>query len=213
MAPPRQLGMRQLLLSPLVALREASKTATFWALFFTFYVCGLSTNGLIQTHWIAMCGDFGVVPVSAAGMLAIIGCFDFVGTILCAWLSDRYANRWLLFVFYGLRGVSLIYLPFSDFTLPSLSIFAVLYGLDWDATVPPTVKLAAERFGPEKASLIFGWIFAGHQLGAATAAFGAGLSRTVLATYLPAFFAAGALCIIAALITLAISRHPKPVAA
>jgi hypothetical protein len=94
-APPRQLGMRKLLLSPLVALREASKTATFWALFFTFYVCGLSTNGLIQTHWIALCHDFGVVPVSAAGMLAIIGCFDFVGTILSGWLSDRYDNRWL----------------------------------------------------------------------------------------------------------------------
>ena len=209
-APPRQLGMRQLLLSPLVALREASKTATFWALFFTFYVRGLSTNGLIQTHWIAMCGDFGVVPVSAAGMLAIVGCFDFVGTILSGWLSDRYDNRWLLFVFYGLRGVSLIYLPFSGFTLSSLSIFAVFYGLDWVATVPPTVKLVAERFGPEKASLIFGWIFAAHQLGAATAAFGAGATRTEFATYLPALYIAGAFCIAASLVVISLPKISKP---
>jgi MFS family permease len=209
-APPRQLGMRQLLLSPLVALREASKTATFWALFFTFYVCGLSTNGLIQTHWIALCGDFGVVPVSAAGMLAIIGCFDFVGTILSGWLSDRYDNRWLLFVFYGLRGVSLIYLPFSGFTLSSLSIFAVFYGLDWVATVPPTVKLVAERFGPEKAGLIFGWIFAAHQLGAATAAFGAGATRTEFATYLPALYIAGVFCIAASLVIIILPKMSEP---
>src|SRR5260221_7443200 len=104
--------MRQLLLSPLVALREASETATFWALFFTFYVCGLSTNGLIQTHWIALCGDFGVVPVSAAGMLAIIGFLDFLGTILSGWPSDRYLNRSLLFFFYLLRGFSPVYRPF-----------------------------------------------------------------------------------------------------
>jgi predicted MFS family arabinose efflux permease len=118
-----------------------------------------------------------------------------------------------LFWYYGLRGLSLLLLPFTDFSFYGLSLFAMFYGLDWIATVPPTVRLTAQRFGPERANLVFGWIFAGHQLGAGAAAFGAGLSRTVLATYLPAFFAAGALCVVAALITLTIARHPKPVAA
>ena len=106
-----------------------------------------------------------------------------------------------------------MFLPFTDFSFYGLSLFAMFYGLDWIATVPPTVRLTAQRFGPERANLVFGWIFAGHQLGAATAAFGAGLSRTVLLSYLPAFFTAGALCIVAALIILAISRHPKPAVA
>ena len=109
-----------------------------------------------------------------------MGIFDFFGTIGSGWLSDRFDNRWLLFWYYGLRGLSLLFLPFSHFSFYGLSIFAVFYGLDWIATVPPTVKIAADRFGPEKAGLVFGWIFAGHQLGAATAAFGAGLSRTEL---------------------------------
>jgi predicted MFS family arabinose efflux permease len=138
-----------------------------------------------------------------------MGVFDFVGTIVSGWLSDRYDNRWLLFWYYGLRGLSLLFLPFTDFSFYGLSLFAMFYGLDWIATVPPTVRLTAQRFGPERANLVFGWIFAGHQLGAGTAAFGAGLSRTVLQSYLPAFFVAGALCIVAALITLAIARAPK----
>jgi predicted MFS family arabinose efflux permease len=142
-----------------------------------------------------------------------MGIFDFFGTIMSGWLSDRYDNRWLLFWYYGLRGLSLVFLPFSDFSFYGLSLFAMFYGLDWIATVPPTVRLTAQRFGAERANLVFGWIFAGHQLGAGTAAFGAGLSRTVYATYLPAFFIAGALCIIAALIVLGISRPPKPATA
>lgn len=213
--PARQHGLATLMLSPLVALRDAARTYTFWVLFATFFICGLSTNGLIQTHWITLCGDFGVAPVGAAGMLAVIGVFDFVGTILAGWLSDRYDNRWLLFWFYGLRGLSLIYLPFTDFTLYGLSIFAVFYGLDWVATVPPTVKLAAERFGPERATLVFGWVFAGHQLGAATAAFGAGATRTEFATYLPALYVAGAFCLVAAMLVMSLTHQakPKPVAA
>lgn len=199
-----------LLMSPLIALREASGSATFWVLFATFYVCGLSTNGLIQTHWISLCSDFGVAPVGAAGMLAVIGIFDFIGTIFSGWLSDRYDNRWLLFAFYGLRGLSLILLPFTDFTVYGLSIFAVFYGLDWVATVPPTVRLAAERFGPEKASLTFGWIFAGHQLGAATAAFGAGATRTAFSTYLPALYIAGVMCLFASLLILTLGRKVEP---
>lgn len=205
--PAQQHGLGTLLMSPLLALREAVGTHTFWVLFLTFFVCGLSTNGLIQTHWISLCGDFGVPPVGAAGMLAVIGIFDFAGTIASGWLSDRYDNRWLLFAFYALRGLSLIYLPFSDFNLYALSIFAVFYGLDWVATVPPTVKLAAERFGRERANLVFGWIFAGHQLGAATAAFGAGASRTEFATYLPALYVAGTFCLFAALLVLTIGRR------
>ena len=121
------------------ALYEARASRTFWVLFATFFVCGLSTNGLIQTHWVSLCGDYGVAPVAAASALAVIGAFDFVGTILSGWLSDRYDNRWLLFVYYGLRGLSLIALPFTDFSVVGLSAFAVFYGLDWVATVPPTV--------------------------------------------------------------------------
>src|SRR6478609_2429447 len=193
-------------------LRDASKQPVFWILFATFFVCGASTNGLVQVHLIPMCLDFGIPQVQAASLLAAMGVFDFVGTLASGWLSDRYDNRKLLFWYYGLRGLSLLFLPFSDFSLYGLSLFAMFYGLDWIATVPPTVRLTAQRFGLERANLVFGWIFAGHQLGAGVAAFGAGLSRTVLNTYLPAFFVAGALCIVAALITLAISR-PKPAVA
>jgi sugar phosphate permease len=190
-------------------LRDVSKSQVFWALFLTFAICGASTNGLVQVHLIPMCMDFGIPQVQAASLLAAMGVFDFFGTIVSGWLSDRYDNRWLLFWYYGLRGLSLVYLPFSDFSFYGLSLFAMFYGLDWIATVPPTVRLTAQRFGAERANLVFGWIFAGHQIGAGFAAFAAGLSRTLLASYLPAFFAAGALCIIAALVALGISR-PKP---
>jgi sugar phosphate permease len=189
-------------ITPWHALRDARRTGVFWVLFGTFFICGASTNGLIQTHFIPLCADFGLPAVGAASVLAAMGMFDIVGTVGSGWLSDRYDNRWLLFWYYGLRGLSLMYLPFSDFTFYGLSLFALFYGLDWIATVPPTVKLTVARFGRERANLVFGWIFAGHQLGAATAAFGAGVSRTVLLSYLPAFFAAGALCLIAAVLIL-----------
>jgi MFS family permease len=194
-------------------LRDASKRGVFWVLFATFFVCGASTNGLVQVHLIPMCLDFGIPQVQAASLLAAMGIFDFFGTICSGWLSDRFDNRWLLFWYYGLRGLSLVALPFTDFSFYGLSLFAMFYGLDWIATVPPTVRLTTQSFGPERANLAFGWIFAGHQIGAATAALGAGISRTLLATYLPAFFAAGALCIIAALMVLTIGRAPKPVVA
>ena len=190
-------------------LRDASKTRVFWILFATFFICGASTNGLVQVHLIPMCLDFGIPQVQAASLLAAMGIFDFFGTIISGWLSDRYDNRYLLAWYYGLRVLSLVLLPFTNFSFYGLSLFAMFYGLDWIATVPPTVRLTAQRFGPERANLVFGWIFAGHQLGAATAAFGAGLSRTLLASYLPAFFVAGALCIIASLLTLSISRPVK----
>ncbi|MFT0877744.1 MFS transporter [Rhodopseudomonas sp. G2_2311] len=195
------------------ALRDAAKTRVFWVLFGTFFICGASTNGLVQVHLIPLCADFNIPQVQAAGLLAAMGVFDFIGTILSGWLADRYDNRWLLFWYYGLRGLSLLALPFTDFSFYGLSLFAVFYGLDWVATVPPTVRLTAQKFGPERANLVFGWIFAGHQLGAATAAFGAGLSRDLLASYLPAFFIAGALCVIAAAAALTISKAAKPAVA
>ncbi len=185
-------------LQPFQVLAEASRNRTFWILASTFFICGLSTNGLLQTHFISLCGDNGMTAVPAASVLAMMGAFDLVGTTLSGYLSDRYDNRKLLFWYYGLRGLSLFWLPFSTFTFYGLSIFAMFYGLDWIATVPPTVKLAAQEFGREKAGMIFGWIFAAHQLGAATAAYGAGLTRTLLLTYNPALFAAGAACLVAA---------------
>jgi MFS family permease len=210
-APPPSTA--PVMAAALGTLRDSSKSMVFWILFATFFICGASTNGLVQVHLIPMCLDFGIPQVQAASLLAAMGIFDFFGTIVSGWLSDRYDNRWLLFWYYGLRGLSLVFLPFSDFTFYGLSLFAVFYGLDWIATVPPTVRLTAQRFGAERANLVFGWIFAGHQLGAGAAAFGAGLSRTVYATYLPAFFIAGALCIVAALIVLAIARPVKVAAA
>jgi MFS family permease len=205
--PPAQgAGLASLLMSPLLVLKDAARTPIFWVLFATFFVCGCSTNGLIQTHFVTLCHDYGMAATAAASVLAMMGIFDFVGTIGSGWLSDRFDNRWLLFWYYGLRGLSLLYLPFTDFSFYGLSLFAVFYGLDWIATVPPTVKLIANRFGPEKAGMVFGWVFAGHQIGAASAAFGAGLIRTEYDTYLPAFFIAGALCIIAALLVITVRK-------
>jgi MFS family permease len=187
-------------------LAEGARHPAFWILFGTFFVCGLSTNGLIQTHFISLCGDYGMSGVEAASMLAMMGCLDIIGTIGSGYLSDRYDNRWLLFWYYGLRGLSLLWLPFSSFSFVGLSVFVAFYGLDWIATVPPTVKLAAQIFGRERASVIFGWIFTGHQIGAAIAAFGGGFTRTAFGSYLPAFFAAGAICLIAAGLILLIGR-------
>ena len=146
-------------------------------------------------------------------MLAIIGVCDFLGTVGSGWLSDRYDNRALLFVYYGLRGLSLLYLPGSSFSLFGLSLFSVFYGLDWVATVPPTVRLAAQAFGRDRAGVAFGWIFSAHMIGGAVAAYGAGYSRTTLQTYLPAFYAAGALCLVAAMLVWLIQRRPAAVAA
>lgn len=205
--PPAQSSLGEMLATPLLALREASRDRVFWLLFGTFFVCGATTNGLIQTHFIALCSDHGMEPTMAAGMLAAIGIFDFFGTVASGWLSDRMSARTLLFWYYGLRGLALLGLPFSHFTVFGLSPFVVFYGLDWVATVPPTVKLAAERFGP-RANVVFGWVFAGHQIGAACAAWGAGLTRTLYETYLPAFVVAGSLCLLAALALAVVRERP-----
>src|SRR5476651_1392726 len=198
--------------TPFQVLRSVSGSRVFWIMFGTFFICGLSTNGLIQTHFISLCGDAGLSAVPAASVLAMMGAFDLVGTITSGWLSDRYDNRKLLFWYYGLRGLSLLWLPYSEFTLYGLSLFAMFYGLDWIATVPPTVRLVASTFGKERAGMVFGWVFAGHQLGAATAAYGAGRIRTLMMTYNPALFAAGAACLVAACIVMLIKR-PAAVAA
>jgi predicted MFS family arabinose efflux permease len=195
-------------MGPFAMLKEVSHSRVFWALAGSFFICGLSTNGLVQTHFIALCGDNGLSAVPAASVLAMMGAFDLVGTMLSGYLSDRYDNRKLLFWYYALRGLSLFWLPLSTYTFYGLSLFAMFYGLDWIATVPPTVKLAAQEFGKERAGLVFGWVFAAHQLGAATAAYGAGLTRTLLLTYNPALFAAGAACFIAAMLVMTI-RAPR----
>ena len=151
-------------------LWTAMHKPTFWLLFGTFFICGFTTNGLVGTHLIALCADQGIPEVRAAGLLALMGLFDLIGTTGSGWLTDRFDARKLLFMYYGLRGVSLIYLPFSDFSFYGLSLFAVFYGLDWIATVPPTLRLATEAFGDRDAPVVFGWIAAGHQMGAASAA-------------------------------------------
>ncbi|CAN7478117.1 MFS transporter [Pseudorhodoferax sp. LjRoot39] len=197
---------------PFQTLASASRVPAFWVLAGTFFICGLSTNGLVQTHFISLCGDYGLGPVPAASVLAMMGIFDLIGTTASGWLSDRYDSRKLLFWYYGLRGLSLFWLPYSEFTIAGLSLFAVFYGLDWIATVPPTVKLAAAEFGPERAPLVFGWVFAAHQLGAAVAAYGAGLSRSVLASYTPALFTAGAACLVAAAAVLLVRARTAPAA-
>ena len=186
-------GGRASVMLALSSLRRGSRQPVFWLLFGTFFICGLTTNGLVGTHMIAFCGDHGIAPVQAAGLLSLMGFFDLFGTTASGWLSDRYDPRKLLFVYYGLRGASLIALPFLDFGASSLTIFAIFYGLDWIATVPPTVRLANRAFGERDAPIMFGWIAMGHQIGAAIAAFAAGLIREQAGSYLPAFVIAGVL--------------------
>ncbi len=181
-----------------LALRDGLRSRDFWLLAGTFFVCGASTNGLVGTHLITACIDHGIPEVRAAGLLALMGIFDFVGTTGSGWLTDRIDSRKLLFWYYGLRGLSLLYLPFSfDTSFYGLSLFAMFYGLDWIATVPPTVRLAEQSFGKQNAAIMFGWIAATHQVGAASAAWGAGYLRTATGTYLSAFIAAGLLCLLA----------------
>jgi sugar phosphate permease len=190
------------------ALGVGLRHRDFWLLAGSFFVCGASTNGLIGTHLIPACMDHGIGEVTASGLLAAMGVFDFVGTTLSGWLSDRCDNRVLLAWYYGLRGLSLVFLPFAfDYPVWGLGAFAVFYGLDWIATVPPTVRLAANAFGRERAGIMFGWIAAAHQAGAATAAGVAGLIRADLGSYLAAFTLSGALCLGAALLVLFIGRR------
>lgn len=196
------------------ALGRASKAPAFWILAGTFFICGASTNGLIGTHFIAACGDHGIAEVRAATLLAAMGIFDLVGTTASGWLSDRIDNRVLLATYYGLRGLSLLLLPAAlDASFAGLSFFAVFYGLDWIATVPPTVRLATQAFGNEEGPIVYGWIGAAHQLGAGAIAFGAGSIRTVFNSYTPAFAISGLLCLAAACAIFALRDARSPAAA
>ena len=194
------------------ALGEGVHSRDFWLLSVTFFVCGFTTNGLVGTHMIALCSDHGMDAVAAGGLLAIMGLFDLVGTTASGWLTDRIDPRQLLFAYYGLRGLSLIYLPFANFTFFGLSLFAVFYGLDWIATVPPTLAVANRTFGIKKAPILFGWISASHQIGAASAAFFAGASRTGTGSYLQSFVIAGFVALVAAFLALMIGTKRQEVA-
>lgn len=205
--PPRPTGNAFGL--SLNALGLGMRSTIFWVLAFTFGICGVSSLGLMP-HFVTLCGDYGISPITSTGLLAAIGVCDMFGTIGSGWLSDRFDNRWLLAGYYGFRGVALIWLPYSGFTMVGLTFFAVLYGLDFIATVPPSVKLTAQNFGREQAPLVFGWIFAAHQLGAGLMAFAAGVTRDELHTYLPAFFTAGVLCLAATLSLWLLRGRSKP---
>ncbi|MFT4264489.1 MAG: MFS transporter [Nocardioides sp.] len=195
----------------LVTLRQVATSWTFWALFASFWVCGWSTNGLIGTHFIPAAHDHGMPETTSAGLLALIGVFDIVGTIASGWLTDRIDPRLLLFVYYLLRGLSLLWVDqlLGDAIHPSLFLFVLFYGLDWVATVPPTVALCREHFGLERSGVVFGWVFASHMVGAGVAASFAGWTRQATGTYLGAWITAGILCLGAAVVCLMIPRRPE----
>jgi MFS family permease len=189
------------------ALRDARKVRNFWYLVGSFFVCGLSTSGLIGTHFIPAAHDHGMSQVTAASLLALIGVFDVVGTITSGYLTDRIDPRKLLFFYYSLRGLSLFLLPSILFSTVELStlVFVIFYGLDWIATVPPTVMLCRQVLGPEKGAIIYGWVFAAHQIGGSIAAFGAGVLRIKFGDYAAAFYITGVLCLITSYFVLQIT--------
>jgi MFS family permease len=193
-------------------LTHGARRPVFWVLAFTFFICGVSSYGLTQTHFVPFCGDIGISIVTSAILLAVIGVCDLIGTIGSGWLSDRFDNRWLLAWYYGARGISLFWLVYADVSLVGLAIFAVIYGLDFIATVPPTVRLSVSTFGAELGPVTFAWIFAAHQLGVGIMAFGTGVSRDALGTYAPAFLFAAVLCMAAATAFVFV-RKPMPAAA
>ncbi|MDB4892883.1 MAG: yhjX [Gemmatimonadetes bacterium] len=194
-------------LGALAVLSDVARTRNFWILFVTFVICGASTNGLIGAHLIPAAHDHGIPEVRAASMLALMGLCDLVGTTAAGWMSDRWDSRYLLGAYYGLRGLSLLYLPIAlAGSNPALITFAVWYGLDWIATVPPTLRLANEAFGRTRAPIVFGWISGGHQVGAASVALFAGVLRVSTGRYDVAFLGAGLLCIVAAGLALTFRR-------
>jgi predicted MFS family arabinose efflux permease len=189
-------------------LLSAARTGPFWLLAGTFAICGASTNGLIQTHFVPAAHDHGMPITAAASLLAVIGVFDVVGTIASGWLTDRYEPRRLLAVYYAFRGLSLLFLPYllaPSVHLPMI-FFIVFYGLDWVATVPPTMALCREHYGDDSA-IVFGWVLASHQVGAALVAFLGGLARDTFGAYDVVWYASGALCAVAALMALVIRRR------
>lgn len=188
-------------------LLKAARTGPFWLLAGTFAICGASTNGLVKTHFVPAAHDHGMPVTAAAGLLAVIGVFDVVGTIASGWFTDRFEARRLLAVYYALRGISLLFLPMllAPTVHPPMLFFIVFYGLDWVATVPPTIALCREHYG-EDSAIVFGWVLASHQVGAAVVAFAGGVARDVFGTYDLVWYASGALCAAAALMALVIRR-------
>lgn len=191
-------------------LGDAGRTRVFWLLAGTFAICGASTNGLIGTHFIPAAHDHGMAKTAAASLLALIGIFDIAGTILSGWLTDRVDSRLLLILYYVGRGISLMFLPalLTGQVQPPMLFFIVFYGLDWVATVPPTVALCRQHFG-EEGAIVFGWVLASHQIGAGVVALGAGLTRDSLGSYDAAWYTAGAICLIAAAMAYLIQREPS----
>jgi MFS family permease len=189
-------------------LKVSSKSKDFWILFGTFLVCGLSTNGLIGTHFIPAAHDHGMGETVAAGLLALVGVFDVIGTIFSGWLTDRMDPRRLLFFYYGLRGLSLFLLPSILFSTmhPSTLVFIIFYGLDWVATVPPTLMLCRIVMGNQRSAVVYGWVFVGHQIGASIAAIGAAVLRVKLGDYAVAFYISATMCLVAALAVLQIAK-------
>jgi MFS family permease len=195
------------------ALMRGGRSVDFWLLCVTFGICGFSTNGLINTHLIAYCADNGIAAVNGASILAVIGVFSLIGSTMSGWMCDRFNPRILLFWYYGLRGLSLVLVPFTSFDPISLSVFAVFYGLDWVATGPATFALTNEIFGRRDSPVIVSWIFAAHQVGGSLAAFGAGTVRSLEGSYLPAFVASGIACLLASLLVLRVSHPAQAIAA
>ncbi|MGN9793644.1 MFS transporter [Streptomyces sp. OZ13] len=195
----------------LTVLFRAARTGPFWLLAGTFAICGASTNGLVKTHFVPAAHDHGMPITAAASLLAVIGVFDIVGTIASGWFTDRFEARRLLAVYYALRGVSLLFLPMllAPSVDPPMVFFIVFYGLDWVATVPPTIALCREHYGDDSA-IVFGWVLASHQVGAAVVAFAGGVARDVFGSYDVVWYASGALCAAAALMALVIRRKPLP---
>ncbi len=193
-------------------LMRASKVKNFWLLCGSFFVCGLSTSGLIGTHFIPAAMDHGMVMDTAAGLLALVGVFDVIGTMASGWLTDRVDPVKLLFFYYFLRGLSLFLLPSILFRSihPSTLVFVIFYGLDWVATVPPTVILCRQILGPQSGTVVYGWVFAFHQIGGSIAALGGAIIHDQLGNYALAFYLSGALCLIASYAVLQISRDPVP---
>jgi len=193
----------------IVTLKEASAHKDFWYLVGSFFICGFSTSGLIGTHFIPAAYDNGMAQTTAASLLALVGVFDVIGTLFSGWLTDRYDPRKLLFFYYALRGVSLFLLPSVLFSSvhPSTLVFVIFYGLDWVATVPPTVILCRTILGPERGTIIYGWVFAAHQIGGAIAAYGAAVTRAKFGDYTMAFYLSGALCIITSYFVLQIAKN------
>lgn len=189
-------------------LSQAFRVKNFWYLTISFFVCGLSTSGLIGTHFIPAAHDHGMMQVAAASLLALIGVFDVVGTLLSGWLTDRIDPRKLLFFYYLFRGISLFLLPSILFATihPSTLVFVIFYGLDWVATVPPTILLCRSVLGPERGTVVYGWVFAAHQIGGSIAALGAGIARVKFGDYAVAFYASGLACIAVSFLVLRIKK-------